>query len=54
MVGTNCAGSGALTCPSKPTTVRVAELDVPPPGAGLKTVIVLCPRLKMSLLEIWA
>ena len=47
-------GPGALSCPSKPTTVKVAELDVPPPGAALKTVIVLVPRLRMSLFEIWA
>ena len=45
---------GAVTCPSRPITVKVAELDVPPPGAALKTVIVRVPTLSMSLLEIWA
>src|SRR5882724_6795831 len=45
---------GAVTCPSNPITVKVAELDVPPPGAALKTVIVRVPTLSMSLLEIWA
>jgi len=39
-----------IICPSKATTVKVAELEVPPPGAELKTVIACCPTLMMSLL----
>lgn len=48
----SCPVLGAVTSPSKPTTVKVAELEVPPPGAGLNTVIVRCPTLSMSLFEI--
>jgi len=49
-----CAGPGAVTCPSKPITVRVAVLEVPPPGAALKTVMLRWPRVRMSLLDICA
>lgn len=50
----SCSVFGAVACPNRPTTVSVAELDVPPPGAGLETVMVRCPRLSMSLFEICA
>jgi hypothetical protein len=35
-------------------TVKVCELDVPPPGAGLKTVMVFEPAVVMSVAEIAA
>ncbi len=54
MATASCGRPAAVTCPSRPTTVRVAALGVPPPGVGLKTVMVRCPTLRMSLLGTWA
>ena len=34
--------------------VNVTELDVPPPGVGLKTVTAAVPVAVMSLARIWA
>jgi hypothetical protein len=34
--------------------VKVKEFELPPPGAGLKTVTAAVPAAAMSLAEIWA
>ncbi len=44
----------ALTASDGPMTVSVAPFDVPPPGAGVTTVIVGVPPLAMSLARIVA
>jgi len=39
----DCGGAG-ISSPSIDITVRLTELEVPPPGVGLKTVTVCIPR----------
>ena len=53
-VAEGCRVIGAVTCQSKPMTVKVFELDVPPPGAGLNTVMLRWPMVRMSVSEICA
>jgi len=45
---------GALTVRVGPVTVSVAGEEVPPPGAGVKTLIVRVPAVAMSLAGIAA
>ncbi len=59
MVNIVCTGPAtgtivALTASDGPMTVSVAPFDVPPPGAGVTTVIVGVPPLAISLARIVA
>src|SRR6266852_2084397 len=48
--------STAMDCGDTPPAVivNVEVLELPPPGAGLKTVTLAVPVAAMSLAEIWA